>query len=67
LRDEKTAKRTAVSTTYSGGEANNPDRDIYASAQNAGSGFNYAQHQEYAAKLPACVRRFGWPNDLRAP
>ena len=43
-------------TTYSRDEADNPDRDIFVSAQNAGSRFNYARHWEYATKPPRCIR-----------
>ena len=42
-------------TTYSGDEADNPDRDIFASGQNARSGFNYARHREYATKRPRSI------------
>lgn len=43
-------------TTYSGDDADNPDRDIFASGQNARSGFNYARHREYATKRPRSVQ-----------
>ncbi len=57
--EDARAKCATTYTTYSGEAANNPDRDIYASAQNARSRFNYAQHLEYAAELPKCVHRHG--------
>ncbi len=57
--EDARAKCATTYTTYSGETANNPDRDIYASAQNARSRFNYAQHLEYAAELPKCVHRHG--------